>query len=128
MLACAALSPAQGYAQTGDGNPAGAQACQQRGYLQLQRPDRTRFNTADECVSYAAQGGQLLPVPRVIASYVAVTAANSIGLSVSGAHFAPTSAVKVTAVLASFPSVAPTISPLGFATDATGSFTLSYSF
>jgi hypothetical protein len=55
------MRPAQGQT-AGPGNSAAAHACQQGGYLDFTREDGTAFANTGECVSYAAQGGTLVPV------------------------------------------------------------------
>lgn len=60
-LVLVAVAPVAG-APAG-GNSGNAKACQQGGYLTLQRADGTRFSNVGECVSYAAQGGVLMPIP-----------------------------------------------------------------
>jgi hypothetical protein len=46
-------------AAAGGGNSDAAHACQQGGYLNLQRSDGSSFTNAGDCVSYFAQGGTL---------------------------------------------------------------------
>jgi hypothetical protein len=43
------------------GNSANAKACQKCGWQDLVQADQTAFNNQDECVSYGAHGGTLLP-------------------------------------------------------------------
>jgi hypothetical protein len=57
------------------GNSAGAHACQQGGYLNLEGTDGTRFANVDACVSYAAHGGTLQALPPSIS--LAFTPTNS---------------------------------------------------
>lgn len=53
------------------GNSDAAQACQQGGWQHLQGSDGTLFQNTGECVSYAAHGGTLVPIPvlPIIASF-----------------------------------------------------------
>lgn len=60
-LVLAAAVPTMGA--PGGGNSGNASACQQNGYLTLQRADGTRFRNVGECVSYAAHGGVLMAIP-----------------------------------------------------------------
>jgi hypothetical protein len=48
-------------AAAGDGNSDAAHACQQGGYLNLQRSDGSSFTNVGDCVSYFAQGGTAFP-------------------------------------------------------------------
>jgi hypothetical protein len=50
----------------GDGNSAAAKLCQKGGYANLMRTDGLMFRNAGECVSYAAHGGQLMPIPATL--------------------------------------------------------------
>ena len=47
------------------GNSASAHACQKGGWANLQGADGTLFKNAGDCTSYAAQGGTLVPIPRL---------------------------------------------------------------
>jgi hypothetical protein len=58
FLGLLGLAPA--FAQ---GNSAAAALCQKGGYVNLMRTDGSIFNNTGECVSYAAKGGQLVPIP-----------------------------------------------------------------
>src|SRR5579862_9889612 len=53
------------YAADG-GNSAAALLCQQGGYANLMRTDGTSFSNTGQCVSYAAHGGQLVPIPATL--------------------------------------------------------------
>lgn len=46
-----------------DGNSDAAHACQQGGWQHLQGSDGTLFGNTGDCVSYAAHGGTLVPIP-----------------------------------------------------------------
>src|SRR5579862_5430282 len=48
------------------GNSAAALLCQQGGYANLMRTDGTLFSNTGQCVSYAAHGGQLVPIPATL--------------------------------------------------------------
>jgi hypothetical protein len=50
------------YAASGRNNP-NAKLCQKGGWQNYQRTDGTRFVNEEACVSYAAQGGTLVPIP-----------------------------------------------------------------
>lgn len=49
-----------------DGNSAAALLCQKGGYANLMRTDGSMFSNAGQCVSYAAHGGQLVPIPAYL--------------------------------------------------------------
>ena len=53
------------YAAAG-GNSAAALLCQKGGYANLMRTDGSKFSNTGECVSYAAHGGQLVPIPATL--------------------------------------------------------------
>jgi hypothetical protein len=59
--AALALSVGAGTATAGGGNSDAAKACQQGGWETLVRQDGTGFTNTGDCVSYAAQGGALVP-------------------------------------------------------------------
>jgi hypothetical protein len=48
------------------GNSAAAALCQKGGYVNLMRTDGSLFSNTGECVSYAAKGGQLVPIPATL--------------------------------------------------------------
>jgi hypothetical protein len=54
--------PNAAVAAPGGGNSANAAQCQKGGWQQLQRTDGSRFSNQGDCVSYAAQGGALVPI------------------------------------------------------------------
>jgi len=56
-----ALSIGVATAAAGGGNSDAAKACQQGGWENLVRQDATAFTNTGDCVSYAAQGGALIP-------------------------------------------------------------------
>jgi hypothetical protein len=56
-----ALMSGVGTAAAGGGNSDAAKACQQGGWQTLVRQDGTGFKNTGDCVSYAAQGGGLVP-------------------------------------------------------------------
>lgn len=62
MLLALLVSPMVTTAQS-PGNSGAAQACQQGGYLDYTDADGNPFRNTGQCVSYAAQGGTLVPVP-----------------------------------------------------------------
>jgi hypothetical protein len=66
LTAVAPMAAAQGKG----GNSEAAHACQKGGFAHLKRADGTRFANTGECVSFAAQGGELLPLaPDVVVSF-----------------------------------------------------------
>jgi len=63
LVCCAALALTVGVATAtgGDGNTANAKKCQKGGWQNWVRADKTAFANQDECVSYGAKGGTLIP-------------------------------------------------------------------
>jgi hypothetical protein len=61
LLATLALSLGVATAAAGGGNSDAAKACQKDGWQTLIRQDGTGFKNTGDCVSYAAQGGALIP-------------------------------------------------------------------
>src|SRR6185295_17063047 len=61
FAATLALSVGAATATAGGGNSDAAKACQQGGWQTMVRQDGTGFKNAGDCVSYAAQGGGLVP-------------------------------------------------------------------
>lgn len=61
-LALLVLSAAANTA-SGGGNSANAKLCQHGGWQHVQGMDGTRFVNQGDCVSYAAHGGTLVPIP-----------------------------------------------------------------
>jgi len=49
-----------------NGNSAAAALCQKGGYANVMRIDGSLFTNTGECVSYAARGGQLVPLPATL--------------------------------------------------------------
>ena len=62
-----ALSVGVATATAGGGNSANAKLCQKNGWMNQVRSDGTSFNNEDECVSYGAKGGTLMPKPTCTA-------------------------------------------------------------
>jgi len=65
FVLCAALALTVGVstASAGGGNSDAAHACQQGKWQYIVRSDGTPFKNQGDCVSYAAQGGTLVPLP-----------------------------------------------------------------
>jgi hypothetical protein len=63
LVACAALALSVGVATAtaGGGNSDAAKACQKGGYMIWVRADGSSFTNTGDCVSYAVQGGTLVP-------------------------------------------------------------------
>ena len=59
LSAALALSAGVGGASAGGGNSANAKSCQHGGWQTWVRSDQTTFANQGDCVSYAAQGGEL---------------------------------------------------------------------
>jgi hypothetical protein len=101
------------YAAAG-GNAANAHKCQQGGYLNYTDANGNPFKNEGQCTSYAAKGGQLVPVPTADISL------DQAAGSISGTGFTPNSSITLRRVY----------SPNGedftdtlWQTDATGAFT-----
>ncbi len=91
VLLALALLPA---AATAEGNSDAAKLCQKGGWTLLQGTDGTTFANQNECVSYAAQGGSLMPKVSPTLTATALSATTHLGtegftISVSGTNFAP---------------------------------------
>ena len=92
LLLALLLIPAAAGAAPGGGNSPGAKACQKGGYSRLGRADGTPFAGEADCVSYAAQGGTLLPRPAATITGIASTVRTFDGvqlIAVSGTGFLP---------------------------------------
>ena len=61
-----AVGVCSSVALAGGGNSANAKACQKGGWMTWVREDQTGFTNQGGCVSYAAQGGTLTPLPVVL--------------------------------------------------------------
>src|SRR5436190_24334108 len=59
LIGVVAVMPSPGSAD----NSANAKLCQKGGWQKLQGSDGRRFASEDACVSYAAKGGKLVPIP-----------------------------------------------------------------
>jgi hypothetical protein len=64
-LTIGGLTGGAAYA-AGGGNSAAAALCQKGGYANLMRTDGSLFSNTGECVSYAAKGGELKPIPATL--------------------------------------------------------------
>ena len=62
-----ALSVGVATATAGGGNSANAKLCQKNGWMNLVRSDGGVFNNQDECVSFGAKGGTIMPKPTCTA-------------------------------------------------------------
>jgi hypothetical protein len=96
------------------GNAANSAKCEEGGYLDYTDAERTPFKNEGQCTSYAAKGGQLVPVPTADISL------DQAAGSISGTGFTPNSSITLRRVY----------SPNGedftdtlWQTDATGAFT-----
>jgi hypothetical protein len=65
--AVAAAGAAAGNGKGNGGNSANAKMCQKDGWMSLAQSDGTPFTSQEACVSYAAQGGTLIPKPACTA-------------------------------------------------------------
>jgi hypothetical protein len=117
LLACFAVS---GVALAGGGNSANAKKCQKGGWQTLQTSTGGTFASQDECVSYAAQGGELFK-PSLVAVPTEVVENQGIDLTASGFH--PSTSATVDIVLFGGGSIT-----LGAVTDATGGRSFSSVF
>ena len=102
------------------GNAANAHKCEEGGYLDYTKSNGDPFKNEGQCTSYAARGGQLVPVP-VLTPDITITYQGFDTGTISGTGFTPNSQITVTR----------TYSPVGQSfteitqTDATGAFTLA---
>src|SRR5215216_8151983 len=106
------------YAAAG-GNTANAHKCEEGGYLDYTKSNGDPFKNEGQCTSYAARGGQLVPVP-VLTPDITITYQGFDTGTISGTGFTPNSQIRVTRTY--LPS-GETI-PSDIFTDATGAFTL----
>jgi hypothetical protein len=71
LMAAAALvvslSVGVATATAGGGNSANAKLCQKGGWMNVQGSDGTQFANQDECVSFGAHGGTIVPKPTCTA-------------------------------------------------------------
>jgi len=93
-----------------------AHLCQQGGYLDYTDADRNGFKNEGQCLSYAAHGGRLVPVP--------VTDLSLEGGVISGTGFTPNVTVRVLVWV--YSPFATTFMPLSGALDATGAFSIPH--
>ncbi len=123
LLLAALLIPAAAGAAPGGGNSPAAKACQKGGYTGLVRADGTAFASEEACVSYAAQGGTLLPRPAITAIRAVIWTLDGVQfVVVAGTNFRPwtriTFAVAGENVLADYLNNGPPY----VTTDETGTF------
>src|SRR5215208_1130152 len=111
------------YAAAG-GNTANAHKCEEGGYLDYTKSNGDPFKNEGQCTSYAARGGQLVPVP-VLTPDITITYQGFDTGTISGTGFTPNSQITYTV----------TYSPSGLTytgndvfTDAMGAFTLGDDF
>jgi len=97
------------------GNAANAAKCEEGGYLDYTDAQGNPFKNEGQCTSYAARGGQLVPVPDISLDPAAGT--------ISGTGFTPNSTVFLV-VNMSFPNGG-TASRGSLSTDETGAFVAS---
>jgi hypothetical protein len=90
LVLCATFALTVGVATaTADqgGNSADAHACQQGGWVNLQGSDGTQFANQDQCVSFGAQGGTIVPKPSVSLTFT--PDGTDCAVAGSASHFAP---------------------------------------
>src|SRR5215216_3323045 len=105
------------------GNAANAAKCEEGGYLDYTDAQGNPFKNEGQCTSYAARGGQLVPV-MVLSLEITITYQGFDTGTISGTGFTPNSQIRVTRTY--LPS-GETI-PSDIFTDATGAFTLGDDF
>ncbi len=111
------------------GNSDAAHACQRGGYANYTRTDGTTFANQGQCVSYAAHGGTLKPVPTAKITGVAVffkdTNNGFQAAAVTGTGFLPNSRITFTVTFANpDPNNYSALNDYpGVYTDASGNFT-----
>jgi hypothetical protein len=71
------------------GNAANAAKCEEGGYLDYTDAQRTPFKNEGQCTSYAAKGGQLVPVPTADISL------DQAAGTISGTGFTPLSPIRI---------------------------------
>lgn len=88
-----ALSVGVATATAGGGNSANAKLCQKGGWMSLQGSDGTQFASEEDCVSFGAHGGTLVPIPTnppsVSLSFTQTSSFLYCFITVNLAHFAP---------------------------------------
>jgi hypothetical protein len=100
------------------GNAANSAKCEEGGYLDYTDAERTPFKNEGQCTSYAAKGGQLVPVPTADISL------DQAAGSISGTGFTPNSSSFF--VTTAFSPSGLTVFGLNpVTTDATGAFVSS---
>jgi hypothetical protein len=104
------------YAAPG-GNAANAHKCEEGGYLDYTDANGDPFKNEGQCTSYAARGGQLVPVPTT--PDISINQETS---TISGTGFTPNS--QFTTELLYLPGGQRIIRGFTFSTDATGAFTV----
>jgi hypothetical protein len=76
------------YAAAG-GNTANAHKCEEGGYLDYTKSNGDPFKNEGQCTSYAAKGGQLVPVPTADISL------DQAAGTISGTGFTPLSPIRI---------------------------------
>lgn len=92
MALCALLTLCVAFAapvSAGGGNSTAAQLCQKGNWQNLERQDGTTFKNQGDCVSYAAQGGALVPIPPEVSVSVTSEGGGNCLVTLSAAHFSP---------------------------------------
>ena len=112
LFSMSAIMPLAASAQ---GNSDDTHLCQQGGYLHYTDADRNGFENEGQCVSYAAHGGKLVPVP--------VPDLSLEDGFISGTGFTPNTTVVISVWVHS--PGGSTFIPLSSALDATGAFSFS---
>jgi hypothetical protein len=102
-LSVGLVAPAAAMAANG-GNSDAAHACQQGGWQGLEASDGTDFTNTGDCVSYAAQGGTLVPsAPNLSLSFTPTFDPNYCNVFVTLDDFAPSTTYTVDFTVAGFP-------------------------
>ena len=94
MAAAMALSGVAAWAAPG-GNAANAAKCEEGGYLDYTDAQGNPFKNEGQCTSYAARGGQLVPVPVSTADITLDQGSGSFTGSISVTGFPPNSPIQL---------------------------------
>jgi len=90
------LSLGVAIATAGGTNSVNAKACQKGGWINLQGSDGSQFNSEEECVSFGAHEGTIVPIPpRVSISYTKTFDPAFCYVAVNLSHFAPNTSYAV---------------------------------
>jgi hypothetical protein len=77
------------------GASSAAHACQKGGYRDVTRADGTRFGNVGQCVSFAARGGTLTPIPRPSLALRFIDASPGLAFELTATGFAPRSPISL---------------------------------